>query len=306
MKKLLFAALAATMSFVSCSNDEDMIKVETDASLNINPSIGLMTRAAKTTWSASDQLGVFVTNGTINTPYEGISSNLNVPFTFSGSAWSSSRIPLTNNPATVFAYYPYASGVTDGTSMAIESTSQTDYLYGKGSTEATVLSQNVDITMKHALSQVLFKMVKGNYTQGSGNLTKVVLSNEGSGTSLNSKGKLNISSGAVTVSDPAGLTLTANQAITTTETSFSAIVMPVTALPNANVLKVTFTIDGQDYYHFFKAGTEWQQGYRNIYTFTLSDNGLVIGGDKDGDGKGIEIEEWVDENEGAIILIPKV
>lgn len=305
MKKLFIAAMAA-ICLSSCSNDEEIVKVESDTVLRINPSIGLMTRAAKTSWSTSDQLGVFVTSGTINSAYEGLSSNLNVPFTFDGQSWNSSRIPLTNNPATVFAYYPYATTVTDGTSMDVESTSQTDYLFGKGSSEATVLSQNVDITMKHALSQVLFRMVKGNYTQGSGNLTKVVISNEASGTSLNSKGKLNISTGNVTVSDPINLSLTANQTISTNETSFSAIVMPVTAIPNANVLKVTFTIDGQDYYHFFQAGTEWQQGYRNIYTFTLSDNGLTIGGDKDGDGKGIEIEEWIDENEGAINLIPKV
>ncbi|MDD4418556.1 MAG: fimbrillin family protein [Bacteroides graminisolvens] len=308
MKKFLFAAMAATVCLTSCSNDnDDIVKVESETQLKINPSIGAMTRAAKSTWSSGDQLGVFVTNGSINSAYEGIASNLNVPFSFDGSGWTSSRIPLTNNPATIFAYYPYSNGVTDGTSMPVESTSQTDYLYGTGGSTATVLNQNVDINMKHALSQVLFRMKRGgNYTLGPGNLTKVVISNENSGNALKSKGVLNISTGAVSSSDPQNLTLTATETISSTETPFSAIVMPVSPLSSGNILKVTFTIDGEEYYHFFKQSTEWKQGYRNIYSFELNDNGLEIGGGSNGSGNGVTIEPWTDDDQGAITLIPVV
>ncbi|WP_085537243.1 fimbrillin family protein [Massilibacteroides vaginae] len=307
MKKFLFAAMAATVCLTSCSNDNDeVVKVESDTQLKVNPSIGLMTRAAKSAWSANDQLGVFVTTGTINSAYEGIASNLNVPFTYNGSTWTSARIPLTNNAATIFAYYPYVSSVTDGTAMAVESTSQTDYLYGTGKSTATVLSQNVDIEMKHALSQVLFKMKLGNYTGGAGNLTKVVISNENGGTALNSTGTLNIPAGTVATATPQNLDLTASQTIQATESSFSAIVMPVSALASATILKVTFTIDGEEFHHFFKAGTVWEQGYRNIYSFNLNDNGLEIGGGDNGNGGGVTIEPWTDDDEGTITLVPKV
>lgn len=308
MKKFLFAAIAAAVCLTSCSNDNDDVEnVKSDTQLKINPSIGLMTRAAKSAWGTGDQLGVFVTTGSVNSAYEGISSNLNVPFSFNGSSWTSNRIPLTNNPATIFAYYPYSNSVTDGTSMAVESTTQTDYLYGTGNSTATVLSQNVDINMQHGLSQVLFRMKKGsNYTLGPGSLTKVVISNENSGSSLNSKGVLNISTGAVSTSDPQHLTLAATETISSTETPFSAIVMPVSPLSSGNILKVTFTIDGEEYYHFFKQSTEWKQGYRNIYSFELNDNGLEIGGGDNGSGNGIKIEPWTDDDQGAITLIPVV
>jgi hypothetical protein len=310
MKKFMFAAVAATACLISCSDTNDVESPAEDASvrqqLSINPSIGLPTRAVKTGWSEGDRLGVFVCNGSPGNPYEGLASNLNVPFTFDGVRWTSARITLTGNEAAVFACYPYSDAATAAAAMPVESASQTDYLYGEGSSRANYLSRNVDIEMKHALSFVTFRMGKSNYTLGPGSLTRVVISNENGATALKSAGTLNIATGAVTSSTPRNLDLPATVDIQSAGTSFSAIVMPVSPLAGADLLKVTFTIDGEELYHFFRAGTEWKQGYRNIYSFTLSDNGIEIGGGPDGGGGGITIEHWTDDDEGTVNLIPKL
>ena len=61
-------------------------------------------------------------------------------------------------------------------------TTQTDHLYGQGDTKASILNRNVNITMKHALSQVVFRMKKTEGYRQEGILTGITLKNVGSAT----------------------------------------------------------------------------------------------------------------------------
>lgn len=162
MKKMfLFAACLAVLA-CSCSENEEGTVKDVRASLKINANIGApaVSRAEKTAWEAGDKLGLYVCNGTLGTPYNQNAVYTNTPFTYSAAGWTSEEILLDENEATVFAYYPYDATLTTPSALPVDITTQTDHLYGQGDTKASILNRNVNITMKHALSQVVFRMKK--------------------------------------------------------------------------------------------------------------------------------------------------
>ena len=71
-------------------------------------------------------------------------------------------------------------------------TTQTDHLYGQGDTKASILNRNVNITMKHALSQVVFRMKKTEGYRQEGVLTGITLKNVGSATPLYTRATMDI------------------------------------------------------------------------------------------------------------------
>lgn len=304
MKNFIFSAAMLSVILASCNDSEEGTLSTEGKDLRITATIGAITKSGeKSDWVDGDKLGVFVTSEQLGSPYNGDVTNSNIPFTYSASGWSSRRITLDDKLATVFAYYPFTEADMDGKVIPLETGTQTDYMYGVGAGKASALTTtNVNINMKHALTQVVFKMKKNNYTGGAGALTKVLISNNATSTVLKTTGTMDISTGVITGGTPGGVSLMANHSIVDAETSFSAIVMPVAATTGED-MKVTFTIDGKDLYHVFIAGTAWKAGFRNIYSFTLKDNDLILGGD---DGSGITIEPWDDTAQGDIPLIPVI
>ena len=114
---------------------------------------------------------LYVCNGTLGTPYNQNAVYTNTPFTYSAAGWTSEEILLDENEATVFAYYPYDATLTTPSALPVDITTQTDHLYGQGDTKASILNRNVNITMKHALSQVVFRMKKTEGYRQEGVLT---------------------------------------------------------------------------------------------------------------------------------------
>lgn len=179
MKKMfLFAACLAVLA-CSCSENEEGTVKDVRASLKINANIGApaVSRAEKTAWEAGDKLGLYVCNGTLGTPYNQNAVYTNTPFTYSAAGWTSEEILLDENEATVFAYYPYDATLTTPSALPVDITTQTDHLYGQGDTKASILNRNVNITMKHALSQVVFRMKKTEGYRQEGVLTGITLKN---------------------------------------------------------------------------------------------------------------------------------
>ena len=175
MKKMfLFAACLAVLA-CSCSENEEGTVKDVRASLKINANIGApaVSRAEKTAWEAGDKLGLYVCNGTLGTPYNQNAVYTNTPFTYSAAGWTSEEILLDENEATVFAYYPYDATLTTPSALPVDITTQTDHLYGQGDTKASILNRNVNITMKHALSQVVFRMKKTEGYRQEGVLTGI-------------------------------------------------------------------------------------------------------------------------------------
>jgi hypothetical protein len=325
MKTSIFSFVAlAALCLSSCQREGDCQEMETQKQLSISASIGGVTRASatsKSAWETGDRLGVFVLSdgGGFASPYHGASEYLNAPFTFSAGAWTSAKITLDNRKGDVYAYYPYNSTSTDGSAIPVESASQTDYLWAKSASKVSVYNTHISLNMQHALTQVVFRMKRESYTGGEGRLSRVEIGNHGSAKALQTSGSLNLATGGISGTAEGSVILTADHLVEASESVFAAIVLPVTATTGED-LKVVFTIDGKDYYHVFAAGTAWTPGYRNIYSFTLKDNHLVIGGG-DGDGGGEEggdggsgtgntggalIEPWTDSSRDMILLIPAV
>lgn len=307
--KLISAALLA-LAASSCTQEsvEHQSENGTNTTMFVNAIIGKspVTRAEKTAWTNNDQLGVYVVNTGIDDPYKGSSSYSNLPFVFTGKGFKSDNILLDEKEATVYAYYPYKKDLANPKAVPVDISEQTDHLYGTGNGKVSITSRNVDVAMKHALTQVVFKIRKtANYKGGTGNLTGIVLKNVGAAKPLQLKGSYNIATGVVTTSQEGNINFSANTTLTGDFVSFSSILFPVSATSGKDI-QVVFSIDGKEMKYDFPAGTAWASSYRNIYSISLDGNGLEIGGGENPSGgdSGVTIEPWTDSSNNEISLIP--
>ena len=305
MKKNLFFAACLTVMACSCSNYEEGIAGHVQAGpLEITAHIGApaLSRAEKTAWADGDKLGLYVCNGKLDVPYKADAVYTNSPFTYTAGGWNSAEILLDENEATVFAYYPYDAALADPATLPVDITTQTDHLYGQGDTKASIFNRNINIAMKHALSQVVFRMKKTEGYKQAGVLTGITLKNLGSATPLYTHATMDVSTGILTKTTAGNVDFSANATLTDQAVSFSSIVIPVDATAGKD-MQALFTIDGKQLQFTFPAATEWERSYRNIYDIVLGNNGLVIGG---ADGSGVTIEPWTDKNDGEIQLVPVI
>ena len=310
MKHLFLSIVCLSAVLVSCNQSDLSLPSELSINARINNSA---TRAEKLDWSENDQLGVFVCNGTLDKPYlDNADRYFNVLFRHNGKGFTTSDVYLDENQAEVFAYYPYNAPNTNGKAVPVESNSQTDYLYGHAETPASISQKNVDIEMKHALSQVVFKIRKAaTYDEGAGLLTAVKIENNDANNVFKTAGNIDLSSGTIIGTSTDGiLTLMPGSDLLLSETyqSISSICLPITSTAGKNV-RAVFTIDGRQFRYEFPAGTTWQAGLRNIYTLTVDNSSIEIGGGGSGSGEGgndegITIEEWGASADNDISLVP--
>lgn len=178
--KYLVAALALTL--VACSNDETDNRVvnEPTAARFYGEISEAATRAAGTTWTADDAIGVTGTSGSTtytNIKYEYVANGK--PFNV---ATSGNEIYYQNNNSVTFsAYYPFSgteksapSTVTktitaadqNATDKTVEGKftpqSQIDYLYGTGTGERGKNDGNVTFSFKHMMSKLILVFIAGN------------------------------------------------------------------------------------------------------------------------------------------------
>jgi len=308
MKKLSILFLSASVAFLSACNNDEYVTGNVELSINAHIGQQSITRAEKSAWAENDQLGVFVCNVTIDKPYLNNSERyVNVLFRHNGAGFVAEKIYLDENPAEVFAYYPYAASSTTGSAIPVESSTQTDYLWGHADTPASISQKNVNIEMKHALSQVVFRIKKSpEYTEGPGALTALKIENNDATNVFRTSGTLNLADGQITGTSNMGvLTLMPGSTLNLTADyqSVSAICLPVQSSPGKNV-RAVFTIDGRNFKYEFPAGTTWGAALRNIYTLTILNSGLEIGGGGDDNDDGITIEPWGDNSDSDISLVP--
>jgi hypothetical protein len=300
-----------SLFFTSCTNESrSFTGVDTSlGKLSVKPAFEKngnepTTRAAISAFPDGASLGLFVTSGSLGTPYNSVTANNNVQATLVGSAWSlSPGVFLSPAPATVYGYYPYSSAVINGNSVPVEHTTQTDYLFGTHTTgQATINSSNpqVNLTMKHALSLLQFKFSKANYT-GAGIISKIEITNTVGKTALFSEGTMNITTGIVTktAGKNASATVSPNYTIPVVASSDEntcpkLLVMPVSSLAVTGEINILFTIDGKVYSYNLSAGTAWASGTKYTYTVILSGSELQVGT--------VVIEEWKTGYSGSVSL----
>ena len=219
--------------------------------------------------------------------------------------------------------------VADNETGSINTTAKdVDYMYavngadGANSTDQPTASSNADqssvsLKMKHAMALVSFKVIKENYNK-TGSLTKIVLKNTESNTTLNKgdgQATMNISSGNITLgtnataatftrfiytgtsgSSTAGYTLKENAS---QSPAFSILTYPNETADKSTVI-VEVTVDNQIYSVALPNGSNaspavadtnptstsqvWAAGKNHLYTLTLKGADLTI--------SNVTIESW--------------
>lgn len=240
MKKsyLAIAAMAACVSFASCSN-EDVQSVENHgAALAVNKVglEGINSRAGITAaaFTNGESLGLSIYrayDGTTTPPtytayndYETLPAT-NVKYTQGGSGWTATQpIVLSTVVGTVYAYYPHqeftapavftpsalplfvnsaqGTGQSDGTVDA----DQTDYMWATPVEGLSNKVASVDLEMNHALAMVTFKFQQskdgGDKYPGKGLVSKIVLSNTDASTKkyiMAGNATMNLADGKITL-----------------------------------------------------------------------------------------------------------
>lgn len=268
-KYILLATSLFNLSLFSCS--EDVIDPITPTTpevptksvyLGIAPKINpVQTKAVITQFTAEDNIGVFVTTGSLGNNYTPESAN--IPSFFDGKFWAQKKQLEINSSAAVFAYYPYNSAVTDGTAVPVETASQTDYLYAV-STPVNQEKPTAELSMKHALSLISIVVKKNDY-QKEGKVTKIEI--EG----VKTAGTMNISNGLVT---PSGNNSSVSQitdiVINDAKLVRTGIITIPAVFDETSGVKIKVTVDGLIYAYDVPASHKWEAGYQYIYTLNMS------------------------------------
>ena len=282
VEKIVVMSLLSLVMF-SCTKDDDLIELPVTPPdpeqpvtppepkpvfLGINPVIAsieqVATRGIITNFTDNDRIGIFLTDGELNTNYQEDPESTNVPAMYQQGSWKVEKDIELSEEGTTFAYYPYSAEVIDGTVVPLEIKSQTDYLYA---TPSIVDKKNpiAQIGMKHALSLVSIRIRKNDY-QHVGNLTKIEVLD------VQAEGTLNIATGEVTkigvnttYSVARNLILDDNDLIKT-----QMIMLPTVIGEASGNIRFQITIDDKIYLWDVPKSHVWEAGKEYTYTLNLS------------------------------------
>jgi hypothetical protein len=277
MKKLLTLAAVAALMF-SCSENPTPEPEPTPTppptqekwAINISTSI---TRATDTSFENGDKVGIYVVNQPNALKTSGNHVD-NIGFTYSGS-WSAAT-PIywkdETTKADFYCYYPYASSIsnvetysfavkTDQSSVANYKAS--DFLWGKTAGVAPT-KDAVGITVKHAMSNVIVKLIAGNgYTAEDMASATVAICG------LKTNSTINLASGVVTATgDVAEIT-------PMVENDYRRALVVPQSISNADLIKVTIG----DKVYTLNQSIEFKSGKQHTCTLTVerTNQGINIG-----------------------------
>lgn len=310
MKKILFTAVITALSFglFSCSNDDTEIPTgNTDnekSALKVEAGIyGLTKSGPISSFPSGSALGLFITPSTLGNYYDSKENSNNIKATYQSSTWTlTPPVMLNNTTGYVYAYYPYSTTATNALAVPVNHTNQTDYMYGKYTNGVNKTTPTVNISMKHALALIQFKMVKADYPWA-GKLTKVEIANKSGKTVLFSEGTMEIAAGAITntsgknasasTENAAGLLTIPTTASTDENTYPKVLVLPVASSGAVGDIVMKFTIDGKVYSCDVPASTVWKAGTKNTYTVTIKGSELKLSAN-------VTIENWTTGVTGSV------
>lgn len=287
LKPLLLAASALLLA-TACINEDnqpDIVDITRPIDLRLSPAapVTAETKVAidGTDFASADKIGLYLAWTDGATAQVPITSSI-AQTTWQGNAFSGESLYWQNTADhhTLYAYYPYADGVTGYQVPVTLPTMQTatdeasrNILYGTFSGKA---QSSVTIEMGHCMSVVNITLEKGAGYETSNlpTIKKVELSG-----SYHTSGTLNLATGEVTA-DAAGTTSAITTYLPTGTTAYRAILLPGESLGNI----VITTEDGTTYTYrpmetvTTKANTQ--------YNFTLQLNKAGVELD------GLTIEKW--------------
>lgn len=274
-----FTLLFISSLLSSCAQEETAENYD-KAELRIDASVeGSTTRAVKNTFVVGDELGIYTTYGSLELPYFGVPTN--AKSVYNGTIWVSDPVYLTGRLASIFAYSPYTASAGDGKAIPIESTSQTDYLYGTGDRQVNSENASVNIEMKHALAKVVFKIRKQDYAQNA-TLTGITITGTAS-YPVYTQGTFNCQTGEITTSGGNGtISLTCTDLLQNDfKELHELLVFPLSGITTkTGDIVVSFSIqtdiNTENYKIEIPAPTLWERGNSYVYPLTLNGYGLHL------------------------------
>lgn len=278
MKKTI-AYLITMLLLASCGPENsiipDPLKPGEDTIVNhvnmiVNPTVtpvltksGIVER-----FTSSSKIGLYITTGIIDSKYNDDTQNINVPAAYDGANWTLGRdVKLTNNQATVYAYYPFNAVNVDASAIDVETESQTDYLYSsKSFVNATQPKAN--LTMKHAMSLVSFIIKKNDY-KGEGKVNRIEING------VQTTGKMDVSTGNISRTGTAGIYVRNCDYVLNDNslTKTRVITLPL-KISESNGITIKITVDGRGFSYEVPSVHVWDAGYESTYTLNLHDTSV--------------------------------
>ena len=310
--KILSVAIAATMLFTGCNNDNDPITDQlTDTPIKVTAGVNDIVAKAghDNTTNKPIQFGVFVENAA-NATYT--YKNIEMNSADAGTTWTPETMMLwenSSNAVNVLAYVPYNAAATNTKTLADQSiqTDQStadnvkasDYLYYKSAESVTPSTAGIPIAFTHALSKLNLTITLGtefNNQDGTQENPITEVKINGTKTSFEWALTTNVISPATTSTPitPFAGTYKAGVGINTAATNaianYEAILVPQTV--EGNGFSIEFEVNGKSYYWASPNAVTLTQ--HTAYTLALTvGKDIVTAGDFD-------ITDWVSVTGGGI------
>ena len=307
MKKVFMFAAIASMMLASCSNEDEATTTPTGKSeLGVSAVVtgAVLTRGLTDGFAADSTIGVFIDN---QTGSELDYTPATATYTYGAADWAapaSGKIYLTNQIATVYAFYPRGiAGDVNFTTKTLKvnvdsvqnfsATSQEDYMYAttraglEGSytyplavASNAVDSNDVSLFFHHVLSKLSFIVNKDVSYTGAGLLTSVRLTKGGGFLAGSNLGTVSLGDGVISelhITDDLVFTgsTTINAAAGTT-VLVEGLVAPIVATTG---ISLTLTIDGKNMIVTLPAvapADAWLQGKNYTYTINVKGTELSV------------------------------
>lgn len=274
MRKILSLVAVATL-MLSCSNpsiESEPGQTPTSEKWAINIST-IITRATDTAFETGDKVGIYVVNLPNALKTSGNHAD-NIGFSYSDKWTASTPIYWKDETtkADFYCYYPYASDITNveaypfavkADQSSVANYKASDFLWGKTAGIAPT-KDAVNINVKHAMSNVIIKLIAGNgYTADDMASASVAICG------LKTNSTINLATGAIT---PIG----EEEDITPiVEDDYRrALVVPQT-VSNTDLIKVTIG----DKVYTLNQSVEFKSGMQHTCTLTVerTNQGINIG-----------------------------
>lgn len=305
MRKILLSLMGAGLLLVSCSDDEVPQVYPNDGNLSVTASI--YSNLNRFAFSNGSELGLWVTGSETGEWYN-VVPYANVMAKGEGVrelTWTLELpVALSDEPALVFAYYPYDYSVRNPYNIPVvidqEYNGSVDYMYGsnKQTEKVTRSAPNAELRMQHALAMIQFDLSIDTEQPyyGTGIIEEariVALDEKGNliqNKSLIQEGFMDCVNGDITgtawgairIPDLKGKDF---------HRDFNGNYPAVLVAPTYDMEHTAFmfNVDGKEFYVPLPNGTSWAKNTKNRYNIILSGMDMRI------DDESIVVEDW---NEG--------
>ncbi len=257
-------AISGVMMLSSCSSNIDF---DSEQAGTVPLQLSLLNDSTRsvitsTTLPDSSNYGIFVVDSSSLSP---ISNGNNVSVIYaSGKSNLSSNVLLSSTKDYVYAYYPYSS-LQSLTSFTIETTSQTDYLYGTSvGSNGSLVSVNAKnpeakIKFNHVMARVTF-----NITQDASDTNPNVITQVKIGT-VPTAYTYNLMTKSMTLKSSGEVSTTCKIAPSASAQSVDMLVLPV----SNSSMTVSFYINSK-WVTTSLTGINWAMGHQYIYPITVT------------------------------------